>query len=128
MGACVNYIMTICVDDLSILIGTGPEFREVIKMDMTVDKIAGLEYVHKPEKGLEAPVALVRPVMDPPGGGMGKEYVQVAAPEDAVKEQAGDEAEHFHIHLEFGVLVLRPVVAHGAPEPRYDKTLLVFYL
>jgi hypothetical protein len=120
----INNIMAIGVDYPGVFIPGSPEIGQIVEVDMAVDEVFGLENPHEPQKNLESPVAGVLLVVDVPGRGMGQEYVQKAPPEDPVDDQGGDELEHFQKHLEFGVLVIPPVIHSGAPQTGDDAALL----
>jgi hypothetical protein len=94
---------------------------------MTVDKVLRFKNPHEPQEGLKAPVAGVALIMDSLGGGVGKEDVQEAPPEDPVKNQGGDQAENFQVHLKIGILIFPPVIQHGTPQARDNKPLLPYY-
>ena len=94
---------------------------------MAVDQVLRLKDPHKPEKDPESPVAPVLQVVNSPGGGVGQEDIQAAAPENTVEHQGREEPEDLQGHLKFGVLVIPQVVPHGAPEPGDDKPLLPQY-
>ena len=93
-------------------------------MNVSVDKVSGLENLHKPEKGLKAQVAPVVFVMDAPWRGVGKEYVHKTAEKNAVPQKPGNEFYYFKEHFKLGILIWPPVVAHGPSQPRHNEVFL----
>jgi hypothetical protein len=65
----------------------GSDFREIVKVDVAVDKIAGLKNAHEPEEGFKTPVASVFFVVNAQGRGMGEKYIDKTPPEDPVKDE-----------------------------------------
>jgi hypothetical protein len=96
-------------------------------MDMSVDQILWFKNPHKPKKGLKPPVTGILLVMDAPGGSVGQEYVQVASPEDPVKEKRGNKPQNLQVHLKIGILIFPVVILYGTSQSRNDKALLLPY-
>jgi hypothetical protein len=113
--------MTIRVYYFGFFIFCGAYFGKIVEMDMAVDQVFRLKNPHKPEKRVKALVAEILPVMDAPGSGVGQEHVEETPPEQAVKEQRRNKAQNLTAHLEIGVLVVPPVIPHGAPQPGHDE-------
>jgi hypothetical protein len=42
--------MAVGVNDQGIVVFGGPDFRKIVEVNMSVDQIAGLKYLHEPEK------------------------------------------------------------------------------
>ena len=116
--------MTVSVDDHGIFpLGT-TDIGQIIQMNVPVDKVSGLENLHKPQKSLKTPVAFVAFVMNALWRGMGKEYVHKTAEKNTVPHKPGNQLYCLKEHLKIGVLIWPPVVAHGTPQPRHYEFFL----
>jgi hypothetical protein len=113
--------MAVRVDYFGFYILRGAYFGKIVEVNMTVNQVFRLKHTHEPEKRVEAPMAEILPIMDAPGSGVGQEHVEEPPPEQAVQEQRGNKAQNLTAHLEIGVLVVPPVVPHGAPQPGHDE-------
>jgi hypothetical protein len=97
-------------------------------MNMTVNKVFGLENLHEPKICFKPPMAFIIFIVNALWRGMSKKYIKKTAVKKPVPQKTWNKLRYFEKHFKIRKLIGTVVVAHGTSKPGYDKISLYYYL